>query len=219
MNDLLKRDLHRILLLSVFLCGSPGVAQVKKPRPVPAKPAVNLKKQITVLAGAGIPLSKEGLTQFWKLGPSGSLSFLVNVTPPTSVGIGADFSMLYFKMADFGSTFPTVPVQRKDIAMIHIYVGFKQSFSPARVFSPYIAGTVGAARVTGASYKEIIDSVRVTYYDIPGRTRLAASFALGTDIVLSRVIAFTMEAKATYFHNDPDVGVMSFVRGGFRFSF
>ena len=176
------------------------------------------KKQFTVLVGGGIPLSREGLRQFWKVGPSGSLSFFVNVSSATALGIGADVSMLYFRLGTFASTFPGVSVQPKDVAMIHVYVGVKHSFAPTKRFSPYVVATVGAARVTAATYKEVVDSVRVTYYDIPGRTRLAGSLGLGTDISLSTWLSFTMEAKATYFNNDADVGFECLVRGGFRFT-
>jgi hypothetical protein len=138
------------------------------------------------------------------------------VNSSTALGLGIDLARLYFRLGAFSTTFPGVLPVRKDIAMGHVYVGVKHSFAPTRWFSPYIAGTIGAARVTGAVYREVIDSVRVTYYDLPGRTRLAGSLALGTDIRLGRTLSFTMEAKATYFHNDPDVGFFCLIDGGFR---
>jgi len=207
-----------LLALAIDIFTVDCTAQTKKVSPTHPKITVRPKKQFTVLAGGGIPLSRESLIKFWKVGPSGSLSFFVNVRPSTALGIGTDVSMLYFKLAEFASTFPGVAVQRKDIVMVHVYVGVKHSFSPTKGFSPYVVGTVGAARVTEAAYKEIVDSVRVTYYNIPGRTRLAGSLGLGADIALSGWLWFTMEAKGTYFHNDADVGVACLVRGGFRFT-
>jgi hypothetical protein len=175
------------------------------------------RQALTVSFGTGIPQSRSGVTSFWDKGPSGSITFLVNVSRPVSLGMGIDAVVLEFNEGAFRSTYPAVPLQSKDMVMANVYLAMKCVMMPSMAFAPYCGLTVGATHISEAVYGNVIDSVRVSYYNIPGRTKLTLGVTLGADIYLNSWLAFDMEAKTNYVHNDPDLGLTSFVRGGFRF--
>jgi hypothetical protein len=102
--------------------------------------------------------------------------------------------------------------------MADVYIAMKCALMPSMRFSPFVAATIGATHISEAIYGDVIDSVRVTYYSIPGRNKLTLGISAGADLYLARWITFELEAKANYVHNDPDLGVASFIRGGFRFT-
>jgi hypothetical protein len=177
------------------------------------------KRQTLVLSfGAGIPQSRTGLTAFWDAGPSGSAKFLVNVSKVVAFGIGVDVAMLKFNESAFRFANPTVPMRSKDIVMASVYLAMKCVILPSMRTSPYVGMTLGATRTSEAIYGDVIDSVRVSYYNLPARSRLTIGLALGTDIYITQWLAVELEAKANYMHHDPDFGLASFVRGGFRFT-
>lgn len=176
------------------------------------------KQTLTLAFGAGIPHSRNGLTAFWNMGPSGSVKFMVNVSKPVSFGVGLDAVMLTFNEPAFRSAYPAVPLQSKDMVMANVYIAMKCAMMPSMRFSPYAGVALGATHVTEAIYGDMIDSVRVSYYNIPQHTRLTVGFELGADIYITHWLAFNIEAKTNYVHNDPDLGMASFVRGGFRFT-
>jgi hypothetical protein len=89
---------------------------------------------------------------------------------------------------------------------------------PSMRVSPYVGMTLGATHASEAIYGDVIDSVRISYYDLPARSRLTIGLALGADIYITRWLAAELEVKTNYIHHDPDFGVASFVRGGFRFT-
>lgn len=176
------------------------------------------KQTLSVSFGAGIPQSRDGITRFWDMGPSGSATFMVNVSKPVSFGIGVDAALLKFNESAFRFAFPGVAVQGKDVVMANVYIAMKCVLMPSMRFTPFLGATIGATHVSEAIYGDVIDSVRVTYYSIPGRGKLTIGVSAGTDLYLARWITFEVEAKANYVHNDPDLGVASFIRGGFRFT-
>jgi hypothetical protein len=102
--------------------------------------------------------------------------------------------------------------------MTSVYLAMKCIMLPSMRLSPYVGMTLGATRASEAIYGDVIDSVRISYYNLPARSRLTIGFALGTDIYITRWLAVELEAKVNYMHHDPDFGLASFVRGGFRFT-
>ena len=203
-----------LVLLAVTISAT-GRSQVKNLTPL--SPTLKLQT-LTFSFGAGIPQSRQGITAFWDAGPSGSMKFMVNVSKPVALGIGLDAAMLKFNEGAFRLSHPTVPVQSKDILLTNVYLAMKYSIMPSMRLSPYVGVTIGASHLSEAVYGDVIDSVRVSYYNIPGRTRLSLGISFGADVYLARWLACDIEAKTNYMHNDPDIGMASFLRGGLRFT-
>jgi len=90
---------------------------------------------------------------------------------------------------------------------------------PSMRLSPYIGLTLGATRLSEAIYGEVIDGVRVDYYNIPARTRPTFGLSLGAGIYIAQWISFDTEAKANYVLNNPDLKAAFLFLGGFRFTF
>lgn len=202
-----------ISFLLVLLVCARGFSQYTQPASSVAK-----KQTLTVSFGAGIPQSRDGIKAFWDMGPSGSAKFMVNISKPVSFGVGVDAALLRFNESAFRFAFPNVPVRSTNVMMANVYIAMKCVLMPSMRFTPFLGATIGATHVSEAIYGDVIDSVRVTYYSIPGRSKLTFGISAGTDLYLARWITFEMEAKANYVHNDPDLGVASFIRGGFRFT-
>ncbi len=202
------------LFLALLMTAACSYSQSTKPNI--AIPTIR-RQALTLSFGTGIPQSRNGLIAFWDMGPSGSIKFMVNVSRPVSLGIGVDAAVLKFNEPAFRNAYPAVPLRSKDIVMANVYLAMKCVMMPSMAFAPYCGLTVGATRISEAVYREVIDSVRVSYYNIPGRTKLTFGVTLGADIYLNSWLALDMEGKTNYVHNDPDLGLTSFVRGGFRF--
>jgi hypothetical protein len=209
----LVRCLFPVLLPALIV--AIGHSQAKDATP----PAQSGKRQtVTLSFGAGIPQSRTGLTTFWNAGPSGSVTFMVNVSRAVALGIGLDAAMLKFNEPAFRSAYPAGPLRSKDIGMASVYLALKCVLLPSMRVSPYVGMTLGATHTSEAVYGDVIDSVRVSYYNLPAGSRLTIGLALGTDISISRWLAVELEAKTNYLHHDPDFGIASFVRGGMRFT-
>src|SRR5512140_2052415 len=177
----------------------------------------NFRVSLAITAGYAAPTSKDALTQFWKGGPVGGISVLVRAAPGFWIGAGLDVSALWFRESAFAQAYPSVEMQKKNMAWVNIFVlsrygGFVRS-GPVH---PYTELAIGASRLSGAEHKEVIDSVRVTYYEIPARTRLALKLTGGMEIPAWPGISFLVEGAVRYVHNDPNVGVGILVNGGVR---
>ncbi len=169
---------------------------------------------ITILGGISSPLSKAGLTEFWGAGPTGAAQVLVHVSRSVSVGMGLDVASYVFKPSDFSTKFPTIPVREKNILGISVLLTAKFVPVPQARLTPFFLGQLGAAQVTPTEYREVVDSVRVTYYNIPRRFRLASNVAAGFDLYIVRGFWIELEGKLSYVHNDPSRGTTFFLRGG-----
>jgi hypothetical protein len=177
------------------------------------------RQTFTISYGIGIPHSGSGLRQFWNRGSSGSASFLIHVGRPVSVGLGVDLAFLPFDKTAFAVIFPAVPLQAKDLVLTNVYVVVKYSPAPTMRLQPFLSLNVGVLMSSKAEYREVINDVRVTYYNIAGITRLAGGLGAGIDLWLAPWIALQAEAKGVYVHNDRNIEITSAFRGGFRFTF
>jgi len=208
--------LEKILPL-LLLSAATAFSQVDQPEnsqtPSPYK-----KQSLIVAFGTGMNHSRDGMTSFWDVGYSGSLKFMVNVSKPVSFGVGIDVAQLHFNEQSFRNTYPTVPVQSNNIIMSNVYIAMKWMMMPSMRLSPFAGITLGATHLSDAVYKDIVDSVRVTYYSLPGRTRLTVGISLGASLYITHWISLDLEAKSNYVFHDADLGASSFLRGGFRFT-
>ena len=171
---------------------------------------------VAVTAGYVSPRSKDGLTQFWKGGPGFAVSLLLRAAPGFWVGTGLDVSALWFKQSSFALAYPNVEMQKVNMAWTNLFLLARYGFLPGASVHPYAEVDLGASRLSGAEYKEVIDSVRVTYYEIPARTRLALTLTAGVDIPVSGGLSFLAEGFMRYVHHDENIGIGLGVRGGVR---
>jgi hypothetical protein len=205
-------------ILPLFiLMATTTYGQVEGPEHATSSPPYK-KQSITLSFGTGLTHSRAGMTSFWDMGYSGSVKFLVNVSKPVSFGVGVDVAQLQFNEQSFQATYPAVPVQSNNIIMSNIYIAMKCMMLPSMRLSPFVGLTLGATHLSDAVYRDIVDSVRVTYYYLPGRTRLTVGLSAGASVYLSHWISIDMEAKSNYVFHDADLGMSSFFRGGFRFT-
>jgi opacity protein-like surface antigen len=171
---------------------------------------------LAVTVGYAWPRSKDALTQFWKGGPDCAVSLLIRAAPGFWIGAGMDAALLWFRQSNFVQAYPSVDIQKKNLGWFNIYLLTRYGFVPGGAVHPYVAFAIGASRLSGAEYKEVVDSVRVTYYDIPARTRLALTFTGGLEIPVSRGLSLLVEGAARYVHNDENLGFGLLVGGGVR---
>jgi hypothetical protein len=208
----MRHTLSALLLLLVLVSRPAALGQ-----PSDRARSQQRNPSLSLTFGLAEPLSHESFTEFWLRGPVGSVSFTVDVRRSVALGVGLDVSIYYFNQSAFVQKFPDVPMHQTNIGLIDLYLMSKFMFRPRMRISPYLTVTLGASHNTGASYKIEEPLPRKIYYDIPRSTRLALGLVLGTDIVLSRWFALVLEAKLSYVHNDPNIGLLAFLRGGFRF--
>lgn len=171
---------------------------------------------LAVTGGYAIPGAKWSLQQFWKGGPALGASFLIRATPVLYFGAGADVSMLWFRSSRFSMAYPSVAVHRTDMAWVNLFLTSRFTFTNNGPVRPYASAAIGASRLSGGEYKEVIDSVRVTYYEIPARTRLALTITGGLAIPVTPGLFLQAEAAIRYVHRDPNVGLGVLFGGGAR---
>jgi len=208
-----------VLAWCALLWASPE-ARSQQPKPVAQKTgAAQPSKRLTLsfTGGAGIPISKAGIREFWNGSATGSVSILASVSREVAFGVGVDAGMLVFDQTKFIGTYPSVPVQERNTAFLHVYIAWRYTPFWKNRWAPFLGATVGAARFTAAEYKQMVNGVKVTYYEIPGMTRLSFGGILGTDLILSSRVALTVEGRMTYVHNDPEAGLWLALNGGIRF--
>ncbi len=173
---------------------------------------------LLIMGGVAVPVAKQGLTEFWKSGPSGSVMFMVSINRVVSVGAGFDASLLYFKRASFENRYPGVQVAPRDLSFMHVYVAWRADPFVGKRFAPFFGASIGASQMSEAVDQRLVDSVRVTYYSIRNRTRLAVGLHAGLELILTRWLALEAEAKSLFINNDPAVGLAAFFRTGVQFT-
>lgn len=175
-------------------------------------------KTIEILGGMTLPLSHDGITDFWLRGPAVNVCLMVPATGNFRVGIGVEAALFSFRRGAFTQRYTGVTPEAKDLGLLHVYLAFRNYIRPGLRFSPYIGAEVGFARLTGAEQKEVINGVLTTYYDIPGIARLTFGASAGIDYYISRRIALQLDIRGMYMNNDPDLGIAASVQLGAKFS-
>lgn len=206
-------------LVALLLLSTTPQVLLSQGQPAQKSPSTYLRHSISVLLGLTYPQSHSSLTAYWNQGPSEAMSFFVNVSRWVGLGLGFEIALLEFDEPAFRGAFPTVEVQHRNVVLSHVYVGGRYNILPGMRTSPYLQVTAGISRMTEASYRKLINDVRVTYYHVGGSTRLTGGLAAGVDVYFNRALALELEARAVYAHNDPDLGFATSARGGFRFNF
>ncbi len=207
------------LALLLVAPGAGAMAQERPDAPTPVRPLAPLLHAVTLGGGYDWPVSRHGIREFWRPGPSGSASFWVAVNRRVSLGIGVQVSRFRFSSSRFSTTYSGVVPQRNDILWTAVLVGGRVALLPGMRTNPFIGCSVGASRMTEALYRVIVDDMRTTYYAVGGTTRLTASVQAGTAVFLTRALALELEVRALSVHNDPDLGLAVSGLAGLRFAF
>jgi hypothetical protein len=175
-------------------------------------------KTLEVLGGMTVPLSHDGITDFWMRGPGVNVCLMVRMKDNFKVGIGGEGALFSFRLGAFNQQYPGVTAEVKDLGLIHVYLAFRNYIRPSLRFSPYIGAQVGFARLTGAEQKAVVNGVLITYYEIPGTAHLTLGASAGIDYYLSRRIAVQLDVRGMYMNNDPDLGIAVSLQLGAKFS-
>jgi hypothetical protein len=216
------RTIASLIILTILL--SPEAFTQKRSRPeqqpqqTKRKTIAALKrKTITLRYGLGIPLSNKGITDFWAPGGSASAEFLIDMTPRFSLGLGIDAARFSFREEWFTLGHPGLPVHALDLYWWNIYVAAKVGIPNRTLFTPFGEFQIGVSHITPAEYREVINGVRVTYYNMKSATRLTLALSAGADLRVAWWLALQAEAKMTYAYNDPQRNFVFLGRGGFLF--
>jgi hypothetical protein len=175
-------------------------------------------KTIEVLGGITIPLSHEGITDFWLRGPGMNVCLMVRMKDNFKVGIGGEAALFSFRQGAFNQHYPGVPPEIKDLGLLHVYLAFRNYIRPSLRFSPYLGIQVGFARLSGAEQKEVVNGVLTTYYEIPGTAHLTLGASAGIDYYVARTIALQFDIRGMYMNNDPDLGIAVSMQLGAKFT-
>jgi hypothetical protein len=188
-----------------------------KPPPKPESRLQGKKVSIILQGGVGFPMAKDSLTDIWRYGPNFSLDFLTSVSRHFSAGVGVDLTVLRWSYAGYYEKYPSgpPPLDRK-VIWWDLYLLGRYTFAPTHTVTPFVTLKLGATRPTPASFKQVVDSVKITYYSVPARTRLSVGVSAGIDAAITKELAFVAEANAVLVHNDPVLGAAVSIRGGFR---
>ena len=198
---------------------SPAHGQTPFPEPGPpgVTPYASRDNTLELWGGMGIPLTHESFTDFWKRGPAVGIAWTGPMTYNLKLGVGAEATLYAFQRGAFAARFPDLPVIVRHQSLVHLYLFIRNFFYPGQRFSPYLGVDLGFARISGAENKDLINGVRVTYYDIPGTTRLAIGTVAGADYYFFRGFAVQADLRMVYLHNDPNVGLFLLFRVGAKF--
>ncbi len=216
--EIARRVLACTVVILVVSC-TVGNAQTGSSKPDPPGRAVYVPrdKTLEVWGGMGLPLTHTSFTDFWKRGPAMGFGLMLRVTDNLKIGVGIEASLYSFRRGTFLERYPGAPLPAQDQTLVHLYLSIRNYFQARSRFSPYLGGDIGFARISGAENKEVINAVRVTYYDIPGTTRLTIGGVAGADYYLARGFALQADVRGIYLHNDPNVGLVLLFRGGVKF--
>jgi opacity protein-like surface antigen len=182
-------------------------------------PSTVRTNSIVVLGGWSWPVSHEGLTKFWGSGPALSVEVLKSVSPVVALGFDLEAAAYWFRGPEFVAAYPSLPFRNPAVAQIVAGVVGRFAIAPGKKLSPYVGGMLGFSHMTGAEYRLETDSGHVTYFNLPFQTRLALSLYGGAEYRLGRSVAVDAEARALYVNDDPNVGLTTVLRAGFRFFF
>ena len=202
----------RWFLAALLLITAEGAWAQKSPAPVLPF------RTVCISGGMSWPVTHEGLTRYWRGGPTVAVDFNVRFRRRFLLGVGLDVAAFWFRSSRFIQSNPGVPLHNMPVSHITIALTGRVELTPGKRFVPYLGLSIGASRLTAAVYREVIDSVRVTWFNIPGRTRLSAGGIAGVSFQTSRWLGVEAESRLLYVHNDPDAGLVVLLRAGLRFT-
>ena len=213
--------LFHVLILAGVVATVPVYGQFGRqvPASLPRYPDTSSRAQVLIISGGiASPLSRVPVTDFWSGGPSMSMQFAVAVNRTVELGVGFEGGMFRFEADEFVRKFPSVLPQDRTIYYGNVFMVMRLNLAPGRRVAPIIAPSLGVLKLSPAEYKILDqDSVRVTYYNIPGRFRLAGAVAAGLDVFFTKWLAFDLEARFLYAHHDTETGWTFSTRGGLLF--
>jgi hypothetical protein len=170
--------------------------------------------------GYTTPQGRSGLREFWLAGPNVALTGLIHLTKVFSLGLGADFSILYFDAGAFVERWPGVALQeRPNLFMSNISLHGVYSLFPEGETRPFMGIGLGFELIPRAVDQRIINGVRYTYYNVGGTNRLALGVAAGVNHELDDDFGAHVELKSIFIHNDPNVSFLLNVRAGLQYKF
>lgn len=210
------RLMRWVLGVVLLLAAADAHAQKRPATPQPANPL----PARTVMIGGGMawPLTHDGVTRYWRAGPAAAVEFDVRVRRRFLVGVGIDVGAFWFRASRFIQSNPGVALHNIPVAQITIALTGRMELFPEKRISPSLGLSIGVSRLTAAVYRQEIDSVRVTWFSIPGRTRLSVGGIAGVTFRATRWLGIDAESRLLYIHNDPDAGLMLLLRAGLRFA-
>jgi hypothetical protein len=172
---------------------------------------------ITPGVGFGAPVTRAPVKSFWKGGGMASVSVLFGVNRSYFLGVGLEGVLMPFSESAFAAAYPAITPHEQNLGLLHLFLEGKYTPFARYRLSPYAICTLGGARLTNADYLAYPGGTRVIYYGIRGITRLATGIGVGADFLLNRTVIVAVEGKATYVHNDPNIGLWLSFQGGVRF--
>jgi hypothetical protein len=198
------------------LCYSQAATGANRPQTVRQYPLRD--KTFELMGGMTFPMSHSGLTSFWMRGPSVAAALYFKANDRIRIGAGFEAAVFSFRRGTFAQSYPGVAVQARDLASTYLYIAARNYLQPRWTITPFFGGEIGVVRLSGAEYKEIVNGVRRTYYEIPGIAHLAASGSAGLDFYLARFVALQVVGRVMYVVHDPDMGVLMAVYAGLKFA-
>jgi hypothetical protein len=174
------------------------------------------QRTVELWGGLAHPLNHASFKKFWMRGPSAGAAIYFPTSDHVRIGFGAEATLFSFRAGNFTVWNPGITPQIKDIALMNVFLGMRRYFRPTLRTSPYIGCEIGFTRVTGAEYKEIINAVRVTYYEVPDAYRLTGTLTLGIDHFFTKRFGVQAEARLTYLHNDENISLLMGARAGVK---
>ena len=207
---------HRVCIAAVLgMCAAGAWAQTAASRAVEPLRIPSLQ----VFGGMSWPLAKPGLTEFWRSGPAAAVGFSVPVSRRASLGLEVGVAAYWFRASHFADVYPGVSVRNLPIAHTTIMIVGRFDLMRGKRLGPYASLSLGVAKASDAVYREIVDSVRTTYFAVPGRTRLAGGLTAGLEYVVNKKTSIDGEARLLGVANDQAISTTLTMRCGVRFTF
>lgn len=214
---LLARKKTILLFCCILFCfGQDAFSQ--KPNPKPFRLNESAPTSFTLAFGYATLQGHDGLRELWSGGLGGSAAFQVHLSRVFSVGMGTDLSLLYFDEYTFARRWPGVTLKKKqNLFMANVHLDGTYEFLPSRQTRPYLSAQVGGQVISKALFREVINGVRHTYYEVGGKPRLTFGLAAGANISLNYALGLVVELKGMFIHNDPAVNILALGRAGLQF--
>jgi hypothetical protein len=213
-----------VVWLILIVAVSEGGSQLKTPTRARAVPQrirlLYSPRQTTISFSLGIspPVSHDGLTNYWRTGPGGSVRVLFSCSKYLKMGFGSDLSIFYFRKSNSQATQQALALRVEDASILSGYIAIRLYVRPALRLSPFIEGNFGFSHITPSAYRLVVNDVPTVIYDLRKSDHLSAGLVGGFDYYLSRKVAFEIDVKANYIDGTAEVGLIMFAGAGLKFT-